>query len=257
MFDYTIDEQGVSLENERACYRRFLSLEQIEKLDASNIFVKEEEEKDPENKKEEEEDFASQDEDKEEPKDEKDETEEEPEDNKEEEEFVKDEKEEEEEKESNSKDDEENEKNVCVIEEEDKEKEKDSTFTEIEGDINEQEENTELQETEEVKENFTASAPELTNSEREELEAYRLKERVSLVDSYRDDLDADTISSFKELAKTVSYSELEAKLAIKYREVSKNNVKNEAPVFSFNTVVTNTNNTPKSYADLVRATLNK
>jgi hypothetical protein len=264
MFDYTIDEQGVSLANERACYRRFLSLEQIEKLDASVSFAKDEEEEkpvEPEVKEDkEEEEFASQDDNKEEPEDEKDEEKEQPEDNKDEEEFVEDDKDEkDDEKESedpedDKKDDED--KDVYVEKEEDKEKEKDSTFTNLEGDNNEQKEDAELQETEESKENFTASAPELNNSEREELEAYRLKERLSLVDSYKDDLDADTISSFKEMAQSVSYSELEAKLAIKYREVSKTNTKKDAAVFSFNNVIMNTN-TPKSYADLVRATLNK
>ena len=262
MFDYTIDEQGVSLANERACYRRFLSLEQIEKLETSTDFVKDEEEDEkdpveqPEDKKEEEEDFASQEENKEDFKDEKDEEEDQPEDNDDEEEFAKNE-------ESEDDDEKEDKNNVCVEEEEDKEKDKnvatDSTFTELEGDNNEQEENAELQETEESKENFTASAPELTNSEREELEAYRFKEKLNLVASYKDDLDADTISSFNEMAKTVSYSELEAKLAIKYREVSKNNVKNDAAVFSFGNVIATTTTTtaPKSYADLVRATLNK
>ena len=265
MFDYTIDEQGVSLANERACYRRFLSLEQIEKLDASVSFTKDEEEEKPvepeekEDKKEEEE-FASQDDNKEEPEDEKDEEKEQPEDNKDEEEFVendkdeKDDEKESEDPEDDKKDDED--EDIYVEKEEDKEKEKDSTFTNLEGDNNEQKEDAELQETEESKENFTASAPELNNSEREELEAYRLKERLSLVDSYKDDLDADTISSFKEMAQSVSYSELEAKLAIKYREVSKTNTKKDAAVFSFNNVIMNTN-TPKSYADLVRATLNK
>jgi hypothetical protein len=252
MFDYTIDDQGVSLANERACYRRFLSLDQIEKLEASTDFVKDEEdEKDPEiqpeDKKEEEDDFASQEEDKEDPENEKDDEKDEPEKNDDEEEFVNDE---------DSKDDEEEDKNNVCVKEEEKEKEKDATFTTIEGDNNEQEENAELQENEESKENFTTSAPELNNSEREELEAYRLKERLSLVDSYKDDLDADTISSFKEMAQSVSYSELEAKLAIKYREVSKTNTKKDAAVFSFNNVIMNTN-TPKSYADLVRATLNK
>lgn len=260
MFDYNISEQGVCLENERACYRRFLSLEQIEKLDSYSSFV--EDEKDPkeeekpveDKEEEEEEDFASKDENKEEPEDEEDESKEEPEDNDEEEKFAKDE--EEEDKEPVEDDKEEDENEVYVEKEKDEKKEKDSTFTNLEGDMNEQEENAELQETEESKENFTASAPQLTNSEREELEAYRLKERLSLVDSYQDDLEADTISSFKELAKTVSYDELEAKLAIEYRKVSKNNVKTDAAVFSFNNVIVQTS-TPKSYADLVKATLNK
>lgn len=266
MYDYTIDDQGVSLDNERACYRRFLSLEQIEKLDASVSFAKDEEEEKPvepeEKEDKEEEEFATQDDNKDEPKDEKDETEEQPKENEKEDEFVEDDKdEEEEEKESETPaDEEEDEKEVYVAKEEENKKENnvatDSTFTAMEGDNNEQEEE-ELQETEESKENFASSTPELTNSEREELETYRLKERLSLVESYKDDLDADTISSFKEMAKTVSYNELEAKLAIKFREVSKKNVKNDAAVFSFGSVIATTTSAPKSYADLVRATLNK
>ena len=262
MYDYTIDEQGVSLDNERACYRRFLSLEQIEKLDASTSFAKEDEKKPEEPKEDEEEDFASRDEDKKDPEDKEENKKDDSEDNKKEDEFVDDDKEDkDDEKESKDpEDDKEDEDEVYTVKEEDKEKDKnvatDSTFTNIEGENNEQKENAELQETEESKENFATSAPELTNSEREELETYRLKERLSLVDSYKDDLDADTISSFKEMAQTVSYNELEAKLAIKYREVSKTNIKKDAAVFSFNNVIMN-NNTPKSYADLVKATLNK
>lgn len=240
MYDYVIDEQGVSLSNERACYRRFLSVEQIEKLEGATP-----------------EDFASQPEDEEEePKDEKNETEVAPEsDEDKEEEFADKEEEEENEDEEPEKEDEDF---GCdkVDEEEEEDKKEEPTFTVKEGETNEQEQ--EVSSTKEAQENFTTSTPELSNSEREELEAYRLKERFSLVDTYKDDFDADTLSSFKKMAETISYNELEAKLAIEFRKVSKRNVKNDAQVFSFNNVIANNvPNTTNSYSDLVRATLNK
>lgn len=223
-YDYKIDEQGVEFSNERACYRRFLSVEEIEKLEEKIS-----------------EDFASQDqkpEVKDEPTKEKDESENKEEDKKED--MTK--------KEEYS--------DQKCNDEVDK---KDASFTKIEGETNEQKETENLysKEEKESEENFAASTPELSNSEREELEAYRLKEKFSLVDSYKDDFDADTISSFKEIAKNISYNELEAKLAIKFREVSKTIVKSEAQVFSFNSVVVNQTSAPKTYAELVRATLNK
>ena len=223
-YDYKIDEQGVELSNERACYRRFLSVEEIEKLEEKIS-----------------EDFASQDQEpevKDEPTKEKDESENKEEDKKED--MTK--------------------KEECSDQKcNDEVDKKDASFTKIEGETNEQKETENLysKEEKESEENFAASTPELSNSEREELEAYRLKEKISLVDSYKDDFDADTISSFKEIAKNISYNELEAKLAIKFREVSKTIVKSEAQVFSFNSVVVNQTSAPKTYAELVRATLNK
>lgn len=223
-YDYKIDEQGVELSNERACYRRFLSVEEIEKLEEKIS-----------------EDFASQDQEpevKDEPTKEKDESENKEEDKKED--MTK--------------------KEECSDQKcNDEVDKKDASFTKIEGETNEQKETENLysKEEKESEENFAASTPELSNSEREELEAYRLKEKFSLVDSYKDDFDADTISSFKEIAKNISYNELEAKLAIKFREVSKTIVKSEAQVFSFNSVVVNQTSAPKTYAELVRATLNK
>ena len=223
-YDYKIDEQGIELSNERACYRRFLSVEEIEKLEEKIS-----------------EDFASQDQEpevKDEPTKEKDESENKEEDKKED--MTK--------------------KEECSDQKcNDEVDKKDASFTKIEGETNEQKETENLysKEEKESEENFAASTPELSNSEREELEAYRLKEKFSLVDSYKDDFDADTISSFKEIAKNISYNELEAKLAIKFREVSKTIVKSEAQVFSFNSVVVNQTSAPKTYAELVRATLNK
>ncbi len=256
-YDYIIDDNGVSLSNERICYRRYLSAEEIDKLDVANNFVKDEEEqkqdefagcgdkkKDCEKQDEfagcgdkdkekdcEEQDFAGcgdKKKDCEDPMDDKDDPEDK-EDNKEEEDDT-----------------------VCV-----KEKEKcNSAFTK-EGVDNEQETN--LQE-EEVKENFAASSTQLNNSEREELEAYRFKERLNLVESYKDELPAETITSFVEIAKTSTYQELEAKLAIEFRKFSKMNKNNNAAVFSFNNIINSNNvnaNTISSYADLVKATLNK
>lgn len=240
-YDYKIDDQGVELSNERACYRRFLSVEEIEKLDEQVS-----------------KDFASQDQ---EPKNEGElkKKEDEPEvkegDKKE---GMTENKKDENDGEPKLKDETDLECGGKVGKKGKEDASKNSSFTTVEGETNGQKETEDLQDKEEKgKENFAASAPELSNSEREELEAYRLKEKFSLVDSYKDDFDADTISSFKEIAKDISYNELEAKLAIKFREVSKTIIKSEAQVFSFNNVVVNQTPKTQSYADLVRATLNK
>lgn len=240
-YDYSISDQGVSLSNEKNCFMRFLTSEQIEKLEGVIP-----------------EDFTSQPEEKEEePKDEKNETEEpadSPEDK--EEDFVEEEEDEKVEEPEKEEDDEDFAKADEVDDEEKEDEKEEPTFTDDEGDTDEQKQEKLREEKDE--ENFAASAPELSNSEREELEAYRLKEKFSLIDSYKGDFDADTISSFKEKAQALSYGELEAKLAIKFREVSKNNIKNDAQVFSFSNVITTANtNAAKSYAELVRATLNK
>ena len=69
---------------------------------------------------------------------------------------------------------------------------------------------------------------------------------------------AETITSFETLAKTCSYDELEAKLAIEYRNFSKQNKVNNATVFSFaNFTSVKKQNEVETYADLVKKALNK
>ena len=253
MFDYSIDEQGVSLSNERACFRRFLSIDQIESLESKVAFVEDEE-------KDEKEDVEDIKEDKDEEKDFVEEEKEE--DKKEEEDFVEEKDENEDEK-----------KEECISEVKDEEKESDpekeeedtkcvervveetNAFTEgVE--VNEPKEEVNFQ-TEENQEDNTTSASKLTDSEREELEAYRFQAKLNLIGTYKDDLPAETISSFEVMAKECSYNELESKLAIEYRTFSKNNKVNNATVFSFVNVPTKQENVVSSYAELVKKALNK
>lgn len=90
-----------------------------------------------------------------------------------------------------------------------------------------------------------------------ELEQFRLEKRRNLVNSYKEELPADTIASFMELAKDCSYEELEAKLAIEYVKVSKENRQNNV-AFSFSGITFDTPTAPSnSYADLVKRYSNK
>lgn len=90
-----------------------------------------------------------------------------------------------------------------------------------------------------------------------ELEQFRLEKRNNLVNSYKEELPADTIASFMELAKNCSYDELEAKLAIEYVKVSKEHKQNNV-AFSFSGMNFNTSAAPSnSYEDLVKRYSNK
>lgn len=91
--------------------------------------------------------------------------------------------------------------------------------------------------------------------EHEELEGFRLEKRLNLVNSYKDELPAETIQSFTDMAKNVSYDELEAKLAIEFRKVSKINPKSNNVVFSLGNMfnpVAKEEEKPADYASLVK-----
>ena len=69
---------------------------------------------------------------------------------------------------------------------------------------------------------------------------------------------AETIASFEELAKVSTYDELEAKLAIEFRNFSKQNKVNNVTVFSFADIIKSTPvSSAETYAELVKKTLNK
>lgn len=258
---YTIDENNqVTFGEFIEVYPRFITEEEFNSLStASNAFVEDKEDddkddKDPDIKEEEkdDEDDFKKDEESEEPVEEEKDPEEEEDFKKDEEgdKVVKEDKEDDSDKED--KEDEFNQNNVNGTSEGES-NEPQPTFEE------------EPKQEQESTSNFTA----LSNSEREELEAlranqveleqFRLEKRMNLVESYAEELPADTISAFRELAQTCSYDELEAKLAIEFVKVSKNNKKQNTVAFSFggvsfgNTTVTSTN----SYEDLVKRYTNK
>lgn len=253
MYDYAIDEQGVSLSNERACFQRFVTLEQIQQLDSFEVSELKEVVEDKEDEK----DDEKLPEDKEDDKEEKLQKKEDEEDKKEDVQYVKDDEDDKDKKDpeddKENKDDEEDKEDNFVEEHIDTTVE---AFTEGVED-NGQEEGTNFQ-IEEGQENNTTSASKLTDSEREELEAFRLQKKLNLVGTYKDELPAETIASFETLANTCSYDELEAKLAIEYRNFSKQNKVNNATVFSFaNITSVKKHNEVETYAELVRKALNK
>lgn len=258
MYDYTIDEQGVSLSNDRACFRRFLSLEQIELLEKNNNVVNASEDNDNVIVEEtnaslniaESDDTKAVSHD-----DEVMTTTEEIQDVVEEFQVIEETQEPEVQNEPEVQEE-------TVVEET---PEDNSTFT-TEG----VQEDNELQATEpctiqeeeevQVQEDFTSSPSTLTDSERRELEAFRFEKKLNLINSYKDELPIETIDSFVEKINDFNYEELEAKLAIEYRTFSKTNKKStKAAVFSFSSLVQSVSSVREenSYADLVRAALGK
>lgn len=262
---YSIDENNqVTFGDIVEVFPRFITKDEIDSLESTNeVFVSEEKEEKEEKCNEEEPKVEEEENEEDFVKEEKPvESEEEEKDPKEEEEEFKEDKE-----------PEQNEEPAQDEEEEESEEDKEDEFNQnnvngtSEGELNEPQPTFEEEpkQEQESTSNFTA----LSNSEREELETlranqveleqFRLEKRMNLVESYAEELPADTISAFRELAQTCNYDELEAKLAIEFVKVSKNNKKQNTVAFSFggvsfgNTTVTSTN----SYEDLVKRYTNK
>lgn len=70
-------------------------------------------------------------------------------------------------------------------------------------------------------------------SNQSELEQYRLERRISLVNSYAEELPAETISAYLEMATDIDYEALEAKLAIEFVAYSKTKKQQNNVAFSF------------------------
>lgn len=237
---YTLDENNqVTFGEFVEVFPRYLSEEENATLSVKNSFVKDDKE-DEEDKK-----------DKEDPEDK------DPEDKDDEDDFKDD-------SEDPKKDDEEDPKD----DKEDKEDEFNQNTTGTEGDINEQQTTFE-EEPAQTQDSNASDFTALTDSERAELEAlranqvelerFRLEKRMNLVESYAEELPADTISAFRELAKTSTYDDLEAKLAIEFVKVSKNNKKQNSVAFSFSGVSfgTTTTTNANSYEELVKRYTNR
>lgn len=161
------------------------------------------------------------------------------------------------------KEEEEEEENVDMAEE---------VVTSNEGEINEELQIFSEEANEETQEDNASNFAALSDSEREELEAlrrehaelellranqeelnqYRLEKRINLVNSYKEELSAETIDSFYKMALNCDYEELEAKLAIEFVKVSKQNKKSNTVAFSFNGLGFNSSNEKQdTYQSLV------
>ncbi len=83
----------------------------------------------------------------------------------------------------------------------------------------------------EDKQVFSApSASALSNSEKEELEAFRNAKKISIIDSYKGDLEESVLKDYKAKIKDFSADELEVKLAVSFRKaVEKQKEKNKEP----------------------------
>ena len=174
--------------------------------------------------------------------------------------------------------DEEEQKDEEVVNEEFVEEEQEDINLTENGTSNEGENDETLQQTfseepEQVQEDSASNSTSLSDSEREELEAlratqaelemlranqaeleqFRLEKRVNLVNSYKEELSADTIASFLEMAKTASYEELESKLAVEFVKVSRNKKQENTVAFSFSGInFVNEVETTNSYESLVK-----
>jgi hypothetical protein len=179
--------------------------------------------------------------------------------------------------ESNCNENEEERKDEGTNEEFVEEEQEDINLTEN-GTSNEGENDETLQQTfseepEQVQEDSASNSTSLSDSEREELEAlratqaelemlranqaeleqFRLEKRVNLVNSYKEELSADTIASFLEMAKTASYEDLESKLAVEFVKVSRNKKQENTVAFSFSGInFVNEVETTNSYESLVK-----
>lgn len=106
----------------------------------------------------------------------------------------------------------------------------------------------------------SSNASALSDSERAELEKYRKNAKVELINSYSDMLEEDVLKNFVSKVDEYDYDKLEAELAIKFSQYSREN-KNKAPKnipFSFSNIATsNESQETNSYAELVKKMLSK
>lgn len=226
MYDYSIDEvEGVKLENERKCFLRFVTTEDLAKIEAA--FSSQASTETPN------EDLESTNKDTQ-PSQEGEQTD----------------------GNENNKDKEENfSSNPAPLS--DSEREELEAFRAKEAEVKAQIEQlkTEIANYKAQNEAITAENTAL-KGDHEELEGFRLERKLNLVNSYKDELTAETIQSFTNNASKASYEELEAQLAIEFRKVSKNNTKNNTMAFSFNSMFNNATDTntnqPNDYASLVK-----
>lgn len=245
-YDYQVTDAEFTISNERAAFRKFLTIEELNYLDsfgaqfppkeeeeeeeekpeqASAAPVEEEEEKeeqcsvsteeeeveDKEEKEEEQEDMAAKEEETDEPQ---------PEEKEEEEEVA---------------------KAQDINEEEDDEEEKDEPSKEDEDD-----------------KEFSQHTSTLSDSERQELEVFRRQAKERLICEYEGLLNKEVLNDFTNKINEYDYNALEAALAIAFSKHTRSNktIQKEIPL-SFGTLQAGEQTAEQGYASLVKRILNK
>lgn len=147
-------------------------------------------------------------------------------------------------------------------EEEKDEEEEEFKETEVEEEDDEQnsEELPEKDSDDEEEKDSLCSTTTLSDSERSELENYRRKEKIELINSFADLLDNAAIQDFVSKVDEYDYAKLEAELSIAHSRATRNTAAvattNTVKPLSFNNIG-KTNGQPESYKDLVARILRK
>lgn len=100
----------------------------------------------------------------------------------------------------------------------------------------------------------------LSDSERQELEAFRKEKKQGLIDSFKEQLDSAVLDRFSANIDSYDYNSLEVALALEFTKANKNRQpqQTQALPFSFGTMfATPAEKQEKSYADLIRERANK
>lgn len=147
-------------------------------------------------------------------------------------------------------------------EEEKDEEEEEFKETEVEEEDDEQnsEELPEEDSDDEEEKDSLCSTTTLSDSERSELENYRRKEKIELINSFADLLDNAAIQDFVSKVDEYDYAKLEAELSIAHSRATRNTAAvattNTVKPLSFNNIG-KTSGQPESYKDLVARILRK
>ena len=253
-YDYEVTEAEFNISNERAAFRKFLTIEELNHLDSFGAFPPKEEEEEEEKKEEECLDQASA----VEPKEEE-EKEEEPTSCTEEE--VEDKEEEEEKEEDMAAKEEETDEPQPEQPEEEEEKEEEEKVAKAQ-DIKEEEEDEEEEdepskEDEDDKE-FSQHTSTLSDSERQELEVFRRQAKERLINEYDGLLNKEVLKDFTARINEYDYNALEAALAIAFSKHTRTNKTKQKEIpLSFGNLNTEATASDQSYAGLVKRILNK
>lgn len=100
----------------------------------------------------------------------------------------------------------------------------------------------------------------LSDSERQELEAFRKEKKQGLIDSFKEQLDSAVLDKFSANIDSYDYNSLEVALALEFTKANKNRQpqQTQALPFSFGSMfATPAEKQEKTYADLIRERANK
>ena len=244
-YDYEVTEAEFTISNERAAFRKFLTIEELNYLDSFGAFPAKEEEEEEEEEKPEQASAVA-------PKDEEEKKEEEPTSCTEEEE-VEDEEKEEKEEEMAAKEEETDEPQP----EEKEEEEKVAKAQDNQEEEDEEEEDEPSKEDEDDKE-FSQHTSTLSDSERQELEVFRRQAKERLINEYEGLLNKEVLNDFTSRINEYDYNALEAALAIAFSKHTRTNKPKQKEIpLSFGNLNTEISSQDQSYAGLVKRILNK